>query len=79
MSRSTTQRVDQLAAEVAELRALVERLLAGDDADYRDCVVRYFSLRLRDRHFYRRLRRHQRDSRCFHARLHRQGSFDEIR
>src|SRR4029077_8336887 len=41
-------------------------------ADYRDCVVRYFSLRLRDRHFYRRLRRHQRDSRCFHARLHRE-------
>src|SRR4029077_18903945 len=42
-------------------------------ADYRDCVVRYFSLWLRDRHFYRRLRRHQRDSRCFHARLHGQG------
>jgi hypothetical protein len=38
-----------------------------------------FSLRLCDRHFYRRLRRHQRDSRCFHARLHRQGYFDGIR
>ena len=47
-------------------------------ADYRDRVVRHLSLRLRDRHFYRRLRRHQRGSRRFHAGLHRQGHIGGI-